>query len=190
MIYIQERGATRSGRNYVREYIERIPDTRHDETITNLFRSNAFDINSLMSRLTILQEEEKTLREYGAPSIRVIKAPIAMPAIGASEFSIVFKLSAKRKQQPFSGEEGEDPSLHLDMFYLLCNTFKPKEIPIDDKLLRLFRWSLKGKAYAWLRSLPHRYIRSWEQCCSAFLLGFTSMAKKMQARKDLTDFTQ
>jgi hypothetical protein len=53
MIYIQERGATRSGRNYVREYIERIPDTRHDETITNLFRSNAFDIKSLMSRLTM-----------------------------------------------------------------------------------------------------------------------------------------
>jgi hypothetical protein len=41
-----------------------------------------------MSRLTTTPIKEKTLREYGAPSVRVIKDPIAMPEIGASEFSI------------------------------------------------------------------------------------------------------
>jgi hypothetical protein len=47
--------------------------------------------------------------------------------------------------------------MHLDMFYILCYTVKPKEIPIEAMLLRLFRWSLKSKAYLWLRD-----IRSWE----------------------------
>jgi hypothetical protein len=45
-----------------------------------------------MSRLNITQEKEKTFREYGAPSAHVIKAPIAILEIRASEFSISVKL--------------------------------------------------------------------------------------------------
>ena len=90
----------------------------------------------------------------------------------------------------FAGEEGEDPNLHLLIFDSLCRTFKQKELSLDFVLLKLFRWSLKGKALAWLQSLPHRYITNWEKCVTFFLQKFTSYRKMMQARKDIIGFTQ
>jgi hypothetical protein len=42
MICVQDRGTTLSGRNYLPEYLERIPNIRHDTTVTNLLRSKLF----------------------------------------------------------------------------------------------------------------------------------------------------
>jgi hypothetical protein len=52
----------------------------------------------------------------------LLKPIVAMPEIGAISV-LILKLSAKHRKQPSQEKKGEDPSWHLDMFYILCNTF-------------------------------------------------------------------
>ena len=83
MLSVKDRGSTRSGKSYLPDYIECIPDTRLEEFITNFQNSNTIDINlinTLMSRMTISgkpeETREKTLGEYGAPSRNYLSSPI------------------------------------------------------------------------------------------------------------------
>ena len=75
MIYVEDRGSTRSGRTYLPGYIERIPEPRRLEIFERLANSRTMDVNNIsnfMAELTISRrpdnEDEKPLREYGAPS--------------------------------------------------------------------------------------------------------------------------
>ena len=54
------------------------------------------------------------------------------------------------QEEAFGGHVDEDPTTHLVMFENLCGTFKQKGLPKEFVLLKLFRWSLKDKAYQWL----------------------------------------
>ena len=82
MLSVKDRGSTRSGKSYLPDYIERIPDTRLEEFFTNFQNSNTIDINSintLMSRITISgkpeETREKTLGEYGHLQGIILVAP-------------------------------------------------------------------------------------------------------------------
>ena len=54
----------------------------------------------------------------------------------------------------FSGA-GEDPALHLNNFVELCDMEKYKEVDGDIVKLKLFPFSLRGRAKEWL----NRYLR-------------------------------
>jgi hypothetical protein len=47
----------------------------------------------------------------------------------------------------FSGEEYEDPSVHLTRVNDICEVVGPRNLPKDFSLLKLFRWSLKDKTF-------------------------------------------
>ena len=82
MISVEDRGSTRSGRNYLPSFIERVPDSRRLEVLQNLARSHAVDVNGLsimMENLTIVAkdiEPEKALGDYGSPLTLVTRKPI------------------------------------------------------------------------------------------------------------------
>ena len=56
--------------------------------------------------------------------------------------------------------------------------------------MRLFPFSLRGKAKEWLLALPRGNITSWADCCSKFLSKFCPPAKIMQLRSQITSFKQ
>jgi hypothetical protein len=167
MISVEDRGSTRSGRTYLPGYIDRIPEPRRLEIFERLANLRTVDVNNisnLMTELTISRrpenEPEKPLREYGAPSARAIRKPILFPEVNVEEYEINTELIYMLQENAFQGEEDENPLDHIKEVHGICETFGPKGLSREFVLLKLFRWSLKGKAFAWLQSLPHHCITS------------------------------
>src|SRR4051812_36011148 len=84
----------------------------------------------------------------------------------------------------------EDPYMHVKDFLDICSTFKFQNFTDDSIRLRLFPFSLKDRAKAWLNSLPSGAITSWGILMQKFLLKFFPMSRTNALRKDITDFVQ
>jgi len=94
------------------------------------------------------------------------------------------------QQSQFGGSLMEDPNLHLSVFLEVCETFKINEASIDAIRLRLFLFSLRDKARAWLYSRPLGSISTWEELTKAFLTKFFTPSKTTSLRNQITSFTQ
>ena len=68
----------------------------------------------------------------------------------------------------FSGA-GDAAALHLNHFFELCDMQNYKEVDGDIVKLKLFSFSLRGRAKEWLQSLPRNSIDSWDKCKDAFI---------------------
>ena len=73
-------------------------------------------------------------------------------------------------------------------FLEICATCKFQNFTDDSIRLRLFPFSLKDKAKAWLNSLSPRSITSWELLVTKFLSKFFLMAKTNALRGEIADF--
>ena len=82
-----------------------------------------------------------------------ICTPIAPPATSAPSYEIKPALLNLVMKDQFSGA-GEDAALQLNNFIELCDMQKYKEVDGDIVKLKLFPFSLRGRAKEWLQSLP------------------------------------
>src|SRR3954471_12065409 len=89
----------------------------------------------------------------------------------------------------FSGA-GEDATLHLNNFIELCDMQKYKEVDGDIVKLKLFHFSLRGRAKEWLQSLPRNRIDSWNKCKDAFIGKYYPPAKIIAMISDIMKFKQ
>ncbi|CAM8996491.1 unnamed protein product [Rhodiola kirilowii] len=90
----------------------------------------------------------------------------------------------------FSGRDNEDPNSHLTTFLEVCATFKINGFSEDAKLLRLFPFSLTGKAKDWLRSQTPDSFTTWEELTVAFLNKYFPPSKTAYYRNKITNFSQ
>ncbi|XP_042405116.1 uncharacterized protein LOC121995443 [Zingiber officinale] len=100
------------------------------------------------------QVENKLLRDYAAPSARGLRSSIRRPPIEANNFELKPALLNMIQQHQFGGAPTEDPNLHMEVFLEFCETLKYNGASADAIRLRLFPFSLRDKARAWLHSLP------------------------------------
>jgi len=84
----------------------------------------------------------------------------------------------------------EDLNLHLSVFLEVCDTLKINGASTDAIRLRLFPFSLKDKARAWLHSLPPGSISTWEELTKAFLAKFFPPSKTANLCNRITSVTQ
>ena len=84
----------------------------------------------------------------------------------------------------------EDPNLHLSVFLGVCDTLKINGASTDAIRLRLFPFSLRDKARAWLHSLPPGSISTCEELTKAFLAKFFPPSKTASLCNQITSFTQ
>ena len=84
----------------------------------------------------------------------------------------------------------EDPNLHLSVFLEVCDTLKVNGASSDAIRLRLFPFSLRDKARAWLHSLPLGSISTWEELTKAFLARFFPPSKTASLRNQISTFAQ
>jgi len=84
----------------------------------------------------------------------------------------------------------EDPNLHFSIFLEVCDTLKLNGVSSDVIRLRLFPFSLKDKAQAWLHSLPPDSIRTWDELTRVFLAKFFPLSKTTSFKNQITTFTQ
>ena len=83
MIFVEDRGSTRSGRTYLLEYLKHVPTQRREEIIENLLKSKRVDIDNLSNIMEIMSIHrttvtipEKSLKECSAPTLHYLKEPI------------------------------------------------------------------------------------------------------------------
>ena len=73
------------------------------------------------------------------------------------------------QKKKFGGSAVEDASMHLHDFVEICDMQKFKNVESDVLKLKLFPFSLRGKAKEWLHSLPTDSIKTWNDLKEAFI---------------------
>jgi Retrotransposon gag protein len=116
----------------------------------------------------------KLLKDFIVTSPTSIRTSIVAPVVGANNFKLKPALINMIQQYPFNGLPNEDPNLHLSIFLEICNTLKVNGVTNDAIRLRLFPFSLAGKARAWLQSLTIGTITIWDQFAEVFLAKYFS----------------
>ena len=82
------------------------------------------------------------------------------------------------------------PFRHVKVFLDLCDTIANEQVPQDYIRLKAFKWSITGKALAWLESLPPRSITTWQQLYDLFMNKFFPPAKTTELRGLITAYRQ
>jgi hypothetical protein len=118
-----------------------------------------------------------------------ICTPIAPPA-ATTFYEIKPALLNLVMREQFSGASSDDAAAHLNNFVELCEMQKYKDVDGDIIKLKLFPFSLRGKAKDWFLSLPRNSIDSWIKCKDAFISKFYPPAKIISMRSDIMKFRQ
>jgi hypothetical protein len=93
-------------------------------------------------------------------------------------------------KEQFSGCSTDDVVAHLNNFVELCEMRKYKDVESDIIKLKLFPFSLRGKAKDWLLSLPKNSIDSWAKCNDAFIGRYYTPAKIIALHSNIMKFSQ
>jgi hypothetical protein len=119
-----------------------------------------------------------------------ICTPIAPPAPAAIFYEIKPALLNLVMKEQFSSARTDDAPAHLDNFVEICEMQKYKDVESDIIKIKLFPFSLRGKAKDWLLSLPKNSIDSWAKCKDAFIGRYYPPAKIIALRSNIMKFSQ
>ena len=130
----------------------------------------------------------KTIREFSAPSSSNV--PVGpSPAVGDGNFELKPALISMVQASPFCGKSNEDANAHLQHFLEICSTFTIRGVSADAIRLRLFPFSLLGKAKQWFYA-DREAVDTWEKCSNAFLAKFFPLGKTSALRNKISSFQQ
>ena len=91
---------------------------------------------------------KKTLREFSVPSTtNVATGPNVN--VGNMNFELKSSLINMVRASLFCGKPNEEANAHLQIFLELCDTVVIRGVATDVVKLRLFQFSLLGKAKQW-----------------------------------------
>ncbi|CAN6557791.1 unnamed protein product [Malus baccata var. baccata] len=90
----------------------------------------------------------------------------------------------------FHGLPNSDPNMHLVDFIEACDNTIIRGFSSEAIKLRLFPFSLKDKAKAWLHYLPANNITTWTELQERFLNKFFPSSKTLALKKEILAFTQ
>jgi hypothetical protein len=119
-----------------------------------------------------------------------IYTPIVPPAPEANFYEIKPALVNLVMKEQFSGVSTHDAATQLNNFVELCEMQKYKDVDGDIIKLKLFPFSLRGRAKDWLLSLPRNSIDSWVKSKDAFIGKYYPPAKIISLRSDIMKFKQ
>jgi hypothetical protein len=130
----------------------------------------------------------RTLRELFAPITTDTPSCIVLPTTNATHFDL--KPNVIQILPTFNGLENEDPYVHVNEFLERCNTFKFQNFSDESVRLRLFPFSLSGRAKAWLHSNMPGSITSWEILLTKFYNKFFPISRINELRREISSFSQ
>jgi hypothetical protein len=132
--------------------------TNYVENPEEIIRQARAKLRKKKSPTTLLEEDQprrltpvfeamanKTLREFSTPTTTNIRTGPAVN-LGEEGFELKPALINTVQANQFCGKAHEDASAHLQHFLEICSTFTIKGVERDAILLRLFPFSLLGRA--------------------------------------------
>ncbi|KAG9444759.1 hypothetical protein H6P81_016099 [Aristolochia fimbriata] len=130
------------------------------------------------------QRPRRTMEDYVTQSPNTNRTSIITPTVHANNLDFKPQLLVMlQTHYQFSGLANEDPNDHLERFLDLCATFKYNGVSDDAARLRLFKFTLAGRAKTWLNTLPAGSITTWEDLQETFLES--SFARFLETFKTL-----
>jgi hypothetical protein len=133
--------------------------TNYVEDLEEIIRQARAKLGKKKSPTTLSEEDQprrsltpvfeamanKTLHEFSAPTTANIRTGPAVN-VGEEGFELKPALINMVQANQFCGKAHEDASAHLQHFLEICSTFTIKGVERDVILLRLFLFSLLGRA--------------------------------------------
>jgi hypothetical protein len=130
----------------------------------------------------------KTLCDYSTPA--VANVPVGPTInVGNGNFKLRTGLIMMVQANQFHGLPSEDANAHLQHFVELCDTIVIKDVTPESIRLRLFPFSLLGKAKQWFYK-GKEAIESWDKCSTTFLAKFFPRGKTNALRGRISNFQQ
>jgi hypothetical protein len=132
------------------------------------------------------QSQECKIGELCTPDI------IDLPILNLTEIERPFEIKTLTirmvQHSPFTGKE--DPNLHLQAFIQLCQTFNMDGMTQDQMRVRLFPFSLLGKALQWFYSQLVETVQDWNALMRDFMKEYYSPGKTQSLRNKIATFAQ
>jgi hypothetical protein len=132
-------------------------------------------------------EAPRTLRELFAPIATNTPSRIVLHATNATHFDL--KPHVIQVLPSFHGLENKVPYNHVKTFLDICSTFSYQNFSNESVCLRLFLFSLHGRAKAWLHFNMPESITSWETMPNKSYKNFP-MSKINEYHREISDFIQ
>ncbi|KAL5541145.1 hypothetical protein UlMin_044362 [Ulmus minor] len=142
-------------------------------------------------RELVMDDRDRALNAFAQLNLDGLNSSIVQPEIEALHFElkpVMFQMLQTARQ--FSGLATEDPHLHLRLFMEVADAFKINGVTDDILKLKLFPYSLRDRARAWLNSLPSDSITTWNNLAEKFLMKYFPPTKNAKLRNDITSFQQ
>ena len=176
-----------------------LPISEPECSITRRCRVRVSRTNQSLSQSSIptepveepdMGDQPRPLKSYAIPSQEEPHNNIVAPPIEANNFELKPSLLSAVQQNQFSGGSMDDPNLHLSMFLQYADTVKNNGVSQEAIRLRLFPFSLRDRARAWLQSLPANSVTSWDELKKVFLARYFPPSKTAMLRSQISDFRQ
>jgi hypothetical protein len=130
---------------------------------------------------------EKTLRDFSVSSTaNVATGPNVN--VGDVNFELKSSLINIVQASPFCGKPNEDTNAHLHNFLELCDIVVIRGVIADIIKLRLFPFSLLGKAKQWF--YKEKDVDTQDKCSKAFLEKFFPLGKTNALHKKISSVQQ
>ena len=177
-----------STRRFGKKPLTYIPElTRFEKENRRRSREEA----SIMANEENQVADTRVLLDTSMPGLGGARQSITRPNIEANNFEIKpALLQMIQSSVQFYGMLNEDPNDHIANFLEICDTLKYNGVSNDALRLRLFPFTLKDKARAWLKSQPPGSFTNWDDLARAFLAKYFPPSKTAKVVKELTSFQQ
>ena len=131
---------------------------------------------------------QMTLRQLSAPSNSHIPTGLVNDQ-GTNGFETKTGLVNMIQASPFCGKASEDTNASLQNFLEVSSIINPKGTTMDNIRLRLFPFSLLGKAKSWFYTYKEGFD-TWDPCSNAFLVKYFPVGKTNALRNRISNFEQ
>ncbi|KAK8574662.1 hypothetical protein V6N12_062351 [Hibiscus sabdariffa] len=133
----------------------------------------------------------RAIREHLTPILDDLNPGIVAPEIQAAHFElkpVMFNMLNSIGQ--FGGSPHEDARQHIRAFLEVCDSFLQQGVHEDVLKLKLFPYSLRDRARAWLSGVPAGSLESWANLCRSFLMRYNPPNMHTQLRNYIASFRQ
>ncbi|KAL4311744.1 hypothetical protein GQ457_01G025110 [Hibiscus cannabinus] len=133
----------------------------------------------------------RAIRDHLNPILDDLNPGIVAPDIQAAHFElkpVMFNMLNSIGQ--FGGMPHQDARQNIRNFLEVCDSFRKQGVHEDVLKIKLFPYSLRDRARAWLSGVPAGSMESWFDLCKSCLLRYNPPTMKTQLRNDIASFRQ